>query len=73
MYYVLLFISHPPTLCERGYSTDHFAMMTAGIANKTGYNFEFMDGKVVLQPSLFLGYTFVNTFDYSRKTKSKQF
>ena len=47
------------------YGTDNFSMLTAGIANKTGYNFEFKDGKLILQPSLFLGYTFVNTFDYT--------
>lgn len=47
------------------YGRDNFAMITAGIANKTGYNFEFKDGKYVIQPSLFLGYTFANTFDYT--------
>ena len=46
---------------------DEFAMLTAGIANKTGYNFEFNEGKFIIQPSLFLGYTFVNTFDYRNK------
>lgn len=47
------------------YGRDGFAMMTSGIANKTGYNWEINDGKVIVQPSLFLGYTFVNTFDYT--------
>jgi len=47
------------------YGQDNFAMMTAGIANKTGYNWEIKDGAVIIQPSLFLGYTFVNTFDYT--------
>ena len=47
------------------YGTDNFAMMTAGIANKTGYNWEINGGKVIVQPSLFTGYTFVNTFDYT--------
>lgn len=46
---------------------DDFTMLTAGVANKTGYNFEFKEGKFTLQPSLFLGYTFVNTFDYKSK------
>ena len=46
------------------YGTDHFTMLTAGIANKTGYNIELADGKFIIQPSLYLGYTFVNNFDY---------
>ena len=47
------------------YGTDKFAMMTAGIANKTGYNWEINGGKIIIQPSLYTGYTFVNTFDYT--------
>ena len=47
------------------YGTDHFSMLTAGIANKTGYNLELAKGKLIIQPSLFMGYTFVNTFDYT--------
>ena len=44
---------------------DSFAMMTAGIASKTGYNWEINDGKFIVQPSMFLGYTFVNTFEHN--------
>ena len=47
------------------YGTDNFGMLNAGIANKTGYNFEIKDGKIIIQPSLLVGYTFVNTFDYT--------
>ena len=47
------------------YGRDDYAMLTAGVANKTGYNIEFNGGKFIIQPSLFLGYTFVNTFDYT--------
>ena len=47
------------------YGTDNFAMLTAGIANKTGYNWEIKEGKIIIQPSLYTGYTFVNTFDYT--------
>lgn len=47
------------------YGNEDFPMLTAGIANKTGYNFEFKDGKFIIQPSLLLSYTFVNTFDYT--------
>lgn len=44
--------------------SDRYAMMTAGIASKSGYNWEINGGKIIVQPSLFVGYTFVNTFDY---------
>ena len=47
------------------YGHDNITLLTAGVANKTGYNFEFLDGKIILQPSLFLGYSWVNTFDYT--------
>ena len=46
-------------------------MITSGIANKTGYNFEIKEGKLIVQPSLFLGYTFVNTFDYKNSAGVK--
>ena len=45
------------------YGRDNFSMLMAGIANKTGYNIEFADGKFVIQPNLQLSYSFVNTFD----------
>ena len=47
------------------FGTDNFSMLTAGIASKTGYNWEIKEGKLIVQPTLFLGYTFVNTFDYT--------
>lgn len=34
----------------------------AGVASKTGYNFEFKNGKFIIQPSLLMSYTFVNPF-----------
>jgi hypothetical protein len=40
-------------------------MLLSGIGNKTGYNFEFKEGKLILQPSMLMSYTFVNTFDYT--------
>ena len=37
----------------------------AGIASKTGYNWELADGKFIIQPSWLMSYTFVNPFgDY---------
>ncbi len=46
------------------YGHEDYAMLLSGIGNKTGYNFEFKEGKVILQPSMLMSYTFVNTFDY---------
>ena len=46
------------------YGNDTFTMLTAGIASKTGYNWELAKGKFIIQPSLLLSYTFVNTFNY---------
>lgn len=47
------------------YGSENYTMLLAGIGNKTGYNIEFKEGKVILQPSFLLSYTFVNTFDYN--------
>lgn len=47
------------------YGNENFPMLMAGIANKTGYNMEFKNGKFIIQPSMLLSYTFVNTFDYT--------
>ncbi len=46
------------------YGQDDFTMLTAGVASKTGYNWELADGKFIIQPSFLMSYTFVNTFDY---------
>ena len=47
------------------YGHDDITMLIAGAANKTGYNFEFKEGRYIVQPNLLLSYTFVNTFDYT--------
>ena len=47
------------------YGNENYAMLLAGIGNKTGYNFEFKDGRIILQPNFLISYTFVNTFDYT--------
>ena len=47
------------------FGTDNFSMLMAGIASKTGYNFELKEGRFIIQPSLMLSYSFVNTFDYT--------
>ena len=53
------------------YGTDNFTMLTSGIASKTGYNFEFKNGRFILQPTILLGYSFVNTFDYTNSAGVK--
>lgn len=44
---------------------DDFTMLNTGIAEKTGYNFETLERKLIIQPSLLMSYTFVNTFNYT--------
>ena len=47
------------------YGHEDITMLLAGIGNKTGYNLEYKEGRLIIQPSLLLSYTFVNTFDYN--------
>ena len=47
------------------YGHEDFTMLLAGIGNRLGYNFEFKGGKYIIQPSMLMSYTFVNTFDYT--------
>ena len=47
------------------YGSENYTMLLAGIGNKTGYNIEFFDGRIILQPNFLISYTFVNTFDYT--------
>jgi outer membrane autotransporter protein len=47
------------------YGNEDYAMLLSGIANKAGYNFEFQGGRYIIQPSMLMSYTFVNTFDYT--------
>ena len=53
------------------FGTDYFAMLTSGVANKTGYNFEFADGKFIIQPQLYTGYIFTKPFDYKNSAGVK--
>ncbi len=46
------------------YGKEDYTSLLAGVSSKTGYNFEFKNGKFIVQPIMYLGYTFVNTFDY---------
>jgi outer membrane autotransporter protein len=47
------------------YGKDDFTTLIAGLASKTGYNFEFKEGKYIFQPSLIMSYSFIDTFDYT--------
>lgn len=47
------------------YGNEDYTMLLGGLGSKTGYNFEFKDGKYILQPIMFMNYSFVNTFDYT--------
>lgn len=47
------------------YGSENYSMLLAGVGNKTGYNFELKEGLFIIQPSMLISYTFVNTFDYT--------
>ena len=49
------------------WGTDHPFMVTAGVASKSGYNWETLNGRVIVQPNLLVSYSFVNLFDYTSK------
>lgn len=44
------------------YGHNDFFMLSAGIASKTGYNWELARGKFIVQPSWLMSYTFANAF-----------
>lgn len=46
------------------FGNENFTMLTAGVASKTGYNWELAEGRFIIQPNYQMSYTFVNTFDY---------
>lgn len=47
------------------YGKEDYTSLLAGVASKTGYNFEYKEGRYIVQPIMFISYTFVNTFDYT--------
>ncbi|MBD5403188.1 hypothetical protein HDR58_10410, partial [bacterium] len=47
-----------------GLGHDDITMLLGGAANKTGYNFEFKEGRYIFQPNVMVSYTFVNAFNY---------
>ncbi len=46
------------------YGHDTSTSIDVGVGSKTGYNFEFKDGKFIIQPIWFMSYSMVNVFDY---------
>lgn len=44
------------------YTTKDYPLFATGIASKTGYNFEFKEGKFIIQPSFLASYSFVTPF-----------
>ena len=46
------------------FGREDFTMLMSGVAAKTGYNWELAQGKFIIQPSMLMSYSFVNTFDY---------
>ena len=47
------------------YGSDTMHIIMSGFADKMGYNIEVNSGKVIIQPSLMMGYTFVYASDYT--------
>ena len=47
------------------YGNENSTSLLAGIASKTGYNFEFKGGKIILQPIWQMSYSMINTFNYT--------
>ncbi|MBO6271427.1 autotransporter outer membrane beta-barrel domain-containing protein, partial [bacterium] len=43
---------------------ERMAMLMSGVASKTGYNFEFKKGKFIIQPSILISYSYVQTFGH---------
>lgn len=46
------------------FGSQDFVMFNTGIAEKTGYNWEILNRKLILQPSFLMSYSFINTFNY---------
>ena len=42
--------------------------INAGIANRTGYNWELADGKFIIQPNMVTAYSFAHTIGHSKGT-----
>ena len=47
------------------YGTDTMNLIMSGVADRIGYNLEMASGKFIIQPSIFFGYSFVYSSDYT--------
>ena len=47
------------------FGLDDFSILSAGIAQKTGFNIPLSENKFIIQPNIMTSYTFVNTFDFN--------
>lgn len=47
------------------YGTDTMNLIMSGVADRIGYNLEMASGKFIVQPSIFFGYSFVYSSDYT--------
>lgn len=50
---------------DTAYGSDVMHMIITGFSDKIGYNLELSGGKVIIQPTLNMGYTYVGNFDYT--------
>ena len=53
------------------YGSDLLNLIMAGFSDRFGYNFEIANGKVIIQPQMTMGYTFVWMDDYRASTGAK--
>ena len=47
------------------YGNDDFHILTAGIASKTGYNWKTAGDRLVIQPSVTVSYSYIDSSDYT--------
>ena len=47
------------------FGMDNFSILSAGFAQKSGFNFPLLNNKLIIQPNIMSAYTFVNTFNYA--------
>lgn len=47
------------------YGSENFGMWSIGTALKTGYNWELLDNKFIIQPHIMASYSLVDTFNYT--------
>ncbi len=57
-------VSGNSAMAQTDLGHENFPMIMAGVASKTGYNWELKNGKFVIQPSILLSYSFVHAFSH---------